>query len=157
VENQAGNQRWLAASLENAVIENTRYRVVTARDISDRVEAEREQAAQQAQLQYLSRYNAMGDMAMILAHELGQPLAASLNYLSGLSSRATAPEFDPSVMQWGIEKVEKQLQRASAIVSSVKRYVRRIESTMSPMSLLDTVDESLYFVRLRAEELGVEL
>src|SRR5699024_344921 len=105
VENQAGNQRWLAASLENVVIENTRYRVVTARDISDRVEAERKQAAQQAQLQYLSRYNAMGDMAMILAHELGQPLAASLNYLSGLTSRVNTSDFDPSIMSYGIERV----------------------------------------------------
>lgn len=157
VENKIGNQRWLAATLENVVIENTRYRVVTARDISDRVEAERNQAAQQAQLQYLSRYNAMGDMAMILAHELGQPLAASLNYLSGLTSRVNSSDFDPSVMSYGIEKVEKQLQRASAIVSSVKRYVRKIESTASRMSLKDTVADSLYFVRLRAEEFGVEV
>jgi len=139
------------------VIENTRYRVVTARDISDRVEAERKQAAQQAQLQYLSRYNAMGDMAMILAHELGQPLAASLNYLSGLTSRVNTSDFDPSIMSYGIERVEKQLQRASAIVSSVKRYVRKIESTASSMSLKDTVEDSLYFVRLRAEEFGVEV
>lgn len=157
VENQTGNQRWLAATLENIVIENTRYRVVTARDISDRVEAERKQAAQQAQLQYLSRYNAMGDMAMILAHELGQPLAASLNYLSGLTSRVNSSDFDPSVMSYGVEKVEKQLQRASAIVASVKRYVRKIESTASRMSLKDTVADSLYFVRLRAEEFGVEV
>lgn len=157
IESDTADKRWLAATLENIVIEGTQYRVVTARDISDRVEAERKQAAQQAQLQYLSRYNAMGDMAMILAHELGQPLAASLNYLSGLKSRANAADFDPAVLRYGVQKIQKQLQRASAIVSSVKRYVRKIESTASPMSLSETVEESLYFVRLRAEEFDVEV
>lgn len=157
VQSRAGHKRWLAATLENVIIDNTQYRVMTARDISDRVEAEEEQAAQQAQLQYLSRYNAMGDMAMILAHELGQPLAASLNYLSGLTSRLKSPDFEPTIMNYGIARIEKQLHRAAAIVDSVKRYVRKIESTATSMNLQSTVEESLYFVRLRAEELGIKV
>lgn len=149
--------RWLACFLENITIEGERYRVLTARDITDRVEAENLNAAQKTQLQYLSRYNAMGDMAMILAHDLGQPLAASLNYLSGLKARSSSAQFGPEMVHYGIEKVEKQLQRASEIVASAKRYVRRIESTVSTISLLETVEESLYFVRLRAQEKGVEV
>lgn len=149
--------RWLACYLETVQVEESTYRVLTARDITDRVQAEKREEAHRSQLQYLSRYNAMGDMAMILAHELGQPLAASLNYLSGVKSRLGTPETGPEKIKYGIEMVEKQLKRASEIVSSAKRYVRRIESTVSTFSLLDTVEESLYFVRLRAEEKGVEV
>jgi two-component system, LuxR family, sensor kinase FixL len=125
------------------------------RDITDRVEAEQREEAQRTQLQYLSRYNAMGDMALILAHDLGQPLAASLNFLSGLKSRLNTPAPNFTQLNYGIEMVEKQLRRASEIVASAKRYVRRIESTTAEFSLPATVAESLYFVRLRAEEEGV--
>lgn len=149
---EAAPIRWLACDLENVRFEGTSYRVLTVRDITDRVEAEQHSAAQDAQLQYLSRYNAMGDMAMVLAHDLGQPLAASLNYLSGLKSRISVPEVDPSVISYGIEMVKKQLERASGIVASAKRYVRRIENIKSTFNLADTLEESLYFVRLRAEE-----
>lgn len=150
-----GSFRWLACYLENVQIEANTYRVLMVRDITDRVEAEKRDEAQRAQLQYLSRYNAMGDMAMILAHDLGQPLAASLNFLSGLKARLKTPTPNFTQLNYGIEMVEKQLQRASDIVASAKRYVRRIESTTAEFSLPATIEESLYFVRLRAEEEGV--
>ncbi|WP_027004369.1 sensor histidine kinase [Corynebacterium halotolerans] len=149
------NIRWLACYLENVRIETTTYRVLTMRDITDRVEAEKREEAQRTQLQYLSRYNAMGDMAMVLAHDLGQPLAASLNFLSGLKTRLNTPTPNFTQLNYGIEMVEKQLRRASDIVASAKRYVRRIESTAAEFSFPSTIEESLYFVRLRAEEEGV--
>ena len=46
---------------------------------------------------------------------------------------------------------------AADIVASVRRYVRRIESTSTLMDLNETVEESLYFVRLRAAEQGVRV
>jgi C4-dicarboxylate-specific signal transduction histidine kinase len=99
----------------------------------------------------------MGDMAMILAHELGQPLAASTNYLSGLKARVSAETVDARSLAYGIDQIEKQLHRAADIVASVRRYVRRIESTTTLMDLNETVEESLYFVRLRAAEQGVRV
>lgn len=149
--------RWLSCNLENVIIEGTTYRVLTVRDIQDRVDAEEREKAQREQLQYLSRYNAMGDMAMILAHDLGQPLSASLNFLSGLKARLNTPNPDTVQLNFGLEKVERQLARASEIVGSARRYVRRIESTTAEFSLPSTVAESLYFVRLRAEEEGVDV
>lgn len=149
--------RWLACYLENVWLETSTFRVLTVREITDRVEAEKREEAHRAQLQYLSRYNAMGDMAMILAHDLGQPLAASLNFLGGLKARLKSPTPNFTQLNYGIGMVEKQLQRAAAIVSSAKRYVRRIESTVGEFSLPATIEETLYFVRLRAEEDGVTI
>lgn len=155
IHTKGNTLRWIAAFLENIKIDHTSICVLTIRDITDRIEAEQRVNAQQTQLQYLSRYNAMGDMAMILAHDLGQPLAASLNFLSGLKARINSPNADPATFGYGIEMIEKQLNRASDIVSSAKRYVRKIESTTATFDLLDAVEDSLYFVRLRAEEFGV--
>ncbi|WP_227999256.1 PAS domain-containing sensor histidine kinase [Nocardia australiensis] len=148
---------WLAGELEIVAHDGIQSRVLTVRDVTDRVEWERKHAYQEANLQYLSRYHAMGDMAMILAHELGQPLAASTNYLSGLKARLSAETVDARGLAYGIDQVDKQLRRAVDIVTSVKRYVRRIESTTALMDLNETVEESLYFVRLRAAEQGVRV
>ncbi len=152
-----GTTAWLAGELEIVEHDGMRSRVLTLRDVTDRVEWEQRNAYQEANLQYLSRYHAMGDMAMILAHELGQPLAASTNYLSGLKTRLSADTVDPRSLSYGIDQIEKQLRRAAEIVTSVKRYVRRIESTAVLMDLNETVAESLYFVRLRAAEQGVRV
>jgi two-component system sensor kinase FixL len=152
-----GTTAWLAGELEIVEHDGIESRVLTVRDVTERIEWERRNAYQEANLQYLSRYNAMGDMAMILAHELGQPLAASMNYLSGLKTRIAADTVDSRSLTYGIDQIEKQLHRAADIVTSIKRYVQRIESTSAVMDLNETVQESLYFVRLRAAEMGVRV
>ncbi len=157
IAKEDGTTVWLAGELEIVAHDGIRSRVLTVRDVTDRVEWEQRNAYQEANLQYLSRYHAMGDMAMILAHELGQPLAASTNYLSGLKTRVTAETVDARRLAYGIDQIEKQLHRAAEIVSSVKRYVRRIKSTATRMDLNATVAESLYFVRLRAAEHGIRV
>lgn len=155
VTNRHGVLRWLAGHLDNVVVEGDYLRVLTVRDISGKVEWERRNAYQEANLQYLSRYNAMGDMAMILAHDLGQPIAAATNYLGGVDKMLAGGADDRARISYGILQAKKQLQRVADIVSAVKKYVRRIESTSSRINLNDSVEESLYFVRLRAEEKGV--
>lgn len=148
---------WLAGEIETVVHDGIRTRVLTVRDVTERVEWQKRSDYQQANLQYLSRYHAMGDMAMILAHQLGQPLAASTNYLSGLKARLARDDVDPRSLAYGIDQIESQLRRAADIVSSVKRYVRRIESTAALMDLNASTAEALYFVRLRAAEKGVRV
>ncbi|EOA63424.1 hypothetical protein J433_14912 [Corynebacterium glutamicum MT] len=163
VSDRYGTLRWLAGFLDNVVDKGRRFRVLTVRDISDKVEWEKRNSHQMANLQYLSRYNAMGDMAMILAHELGQPLAAATNYLGGVLKRIPEEGTEGVIgraaeqrkVSYGIEQAKKQLERASEIVSSVKRYVRRIESATSVFDVNREVEESLFFARLRAEEKGV--
>ncbi|WP_438947164.1 sensor histidine kinase [Tsukamurella asaccharolytica] len=157
VVSPSGAITWLAGELERVAHDGITSLVLTVRNVTDRVELERSHAYQQANLQYLSRYNAMGDMAMILAHELGQPLAAGMNFLRGLQARTVDGALPPDALSYGLDAIAKQLSRAGEIVASVKRYVRRIESTKATIDLRTTVDESLYFVRLRAAERGVEL
>ncbi|MCD2100026.1 PAS domain S-box protein [Rhodococcus rhodochrous] len=157
IERPDGRVTWLAGELEDVVHDGMVSRVLVIRDVTDRVELEQRHEYQVANLQYLSRYNAMGDMAMILAHELGQPLAASSNYLRGLQTRVAGGTLDRDQLSYGLDMAEKQLSRAAEIVASVKRYVRRIESTSSAIDLNDVMEESLYFVRLRAAERGVRV
>ncbi|AHW64587.1 Two-component system, sensory histidine kinase [Corynebacterium glyciniphilum AJ 3170] len=157
VSSDSGEVRWLAGILDNVVLDGSCIRVLTVRDISSKVEWERRNAYQEKNLQYMSRYNAMGDMAMILAHDLGQPIAAATNYLDGVRRRLRVSHRESEDLEYGLGQARSQLERVSDIVTSVKKYVRRIENVSTVVDLNDAVEESLYFVRLRAEDKGVEV
>lgn len=158
LEVRAGDQtRWLSLDIETVPHDGIESRIATMRDITERVELGRRNDYQQARLQYLSRYNAMGDMAMIIAHELGQPLAAARNSLTGIQSRLAAQRLSPEDLDYGLDLASRQLTRASQIVSSVKRYVQRIESSQAAEDLGEIVADTVYFARLRAAEKGIDL
>lgn len=156
VSTPTGTQ-WLIGMLERVSHDGISSRLLVVRDISQRVELERAAEYREASMQYLSRYNAMGDMAMIIAHELGQPLAAAANFLSGITSRLESGAVSADDVRYGIERAARQLQRSSEIVASVKRYVRRFEHLPTATDVNAIIVDSLYFARLRAQEHGVEI
>lgn len=150
VELESAPDRWLACAMDNIFVHGSVARVMSIRDITHKVDMERRAAFQEANLQYLSRYNAMGDMAMILAHDLGQPIAAATNYIDGIRRRLEQYPKTPAHVTYGLQQATRQLNRTADIVSSVKKYVRRIESALTVFDLNETIEESLYFVKLRA-------
>lgn len=150
-------RRWLSGNLEEVAHDGISSRIMVLRDITSRVEMEQQYDYQQANLQYLARYNAMGDMAMTIAHELGQPLAAAQNFLTGALSRLATGQASQAEISYGLEKALRQLSRSSQIVASVKRYVQRIETLGGRQDLNSILADSLYFVRLRALDQGVAL
>lgn len=151
-----GIPQWLTGQLEAVDHDTVTSLAFVVRDKTEQVELQRQSAQQQANLNYLSRQNAMGDMAMMLAHELGQPLSASSNFLSGLEVRLR--DGSPSAaLEEGLAQVKHQIDRASSIVRAVKQYVSRFESSSTLQDLNDTIRESLYFVSLRAEESQIHL
>ncbi|MDN5743749.1 MAG: PAS domain S-box protein [Nocardioidaceae bacterium] len=143
---------WLSGQLENVAHDGIESRLLAIRDITSKVELEQEAARRDAELQRVSRQNAMGDMAMTIADELGQPLAAANNFLRGAVVRMDLPDPQEAAVRYGIDSALQQLTRVSEIVSSVKRYVQRTETPASPIDLTEVVRESLYFARLTASD-----
>lgn len=150
---------WLGGTLERMHQPGIAEFVLTVYDISERVRAE--QAYDQEN--YLARYNAMGDMAMAIAHELGQPLAAANNFLAGVRARARTLEGCAEIagatemLAFGLDGAERQIERAATIVSSVRSYVGHLEQVSGRVDLNDVVEECLYFVGLRADPAGIEV
>ena len=61
--------------------------MLIATDITARLRAEEQAAAQAEKAQVTSRLVTMGEMASSVAHELNQPLTAITNYCNGMVSR----------------------------------------------------------------------
>jgi len=146
---------WLEGSLERLADEDEGI-LLLVHDATGRVESEIRRDRERHQENYLARYNAMGDMAMAIAHELGQPLAAAGNFLAGLRTHVESLPTDPDAAQvrrqlaYGIDSSVAQIERASSIVSAVRRFVGHLEQVEQRVDLNAIVEECLYFVRLRA-------
>ncbi|MEV6034057.1 ATP-binding protein [Nonomuraea sp. NPDC052116] len=147
---------WLEGSLERLREEDATALLMILHDVSDRVQDQVRRARELHRENYLARYNAMGDMAMAIAHELGQPLAAAANFLAGVHTRAARLPEAGGLAQ-GVASAVSQIERAAAIVSSVRAFVGHLEQVEQVADLNEVVEECLYFVRLRAAPLGVEV
>lgn len=152
-----GEPVWLEGSLERLREAGGDALLMLLHDVSDRVHDAVRRERELHRENYLARYNAMGDMAMAIAHELGQPLAAAGNFLAGVRPRALAGDRGGEAVAYGIDSALRQIERASTIVGSVRAFVGHLEQVEQVVDLDEVVEECLYFVRLRAAPLGVEV
>ncbi|MDA3627408.1 ATP-binding protein [Saccharopolyspora sp. WRP15-2] len=144
---------YLEGSLERLQEADGDALLMILHDVSERVHGQVRREREMHRENYHARYTAMGDMAMAIAHELGQPLAAAGNFLAGARAAAQAD----SRVGYGIDNAVRQIDRASTIVSSVRAFVGHLEHVQQVADLNDILEECLYFVRLRADPAGVEV
>jgi PAS domain S-box-containing protein len=153
-----GARRWFAGSAQHIEIEDDlKGSLVLFHDVTQHVVTEQEHQRDAQYLNYLARINAMGDMAMAIAHELGQPLAAANNYLAATQYRLAAAGVERDDLTLGLVNARKQLDRANQIVRSLREYVTQLEESLQHVDLNEIVDECSYFVNLRARDRGVRL
>ncbi|MBO9519364.1 MAG: PAS domain-containing protein [Porphyrobacter sp.] len=90
-----------------------------------------------------SRINAMGTMAMTLAHELNQPLAAAASYLSAarrsLKKSNNGDDHALDMLNLGID----QIKRAGNIIGRASPLLRTGEASRRDVSISDAVDHAL--------------
>ncbi|MPY47926.1 ATP-binding protein [Streptomyces acidicola] len=147
--------RWYAATCQHIEIESDlRGRMLLFYDITDRVRAEERHRRDTQHLDHLARYNAMGDMAMAIAHEVSQPLAAAYNFVEGARGRLGHGAGDAAVA-WGLDNAVRQIDRARRILGSLRSYVGRLEQSEQLTDLNAIVRDCAYFIELRAQEHAV--
>lgn len=162
LDNAKFGRIWLGGSLDRVCGQGGDVLLLTLHDITDRVANGIAQGREMEYENYLSRYNAMGDMAMAIAHELGQPLAAASNFLAGARVRGagtTEEEKRPrtDTASYALDGARKQVDRASKIVTALREFVGHLEQVEMLVDLNDVVADCMYFIRLRARNSGVRV
>ena len=135
-----GNYRHHEASVRDLTQhEDVGGYLINFRDVTGRVEAEREARLRLEEIQYLARYRTMAELGSAIAHELGQPVAAIRNYAAGCA-KMIKPVPGTENLQWAIHQIEAEAERAARIMRStrdftsrgtVKRYVLKVEDLLS--------------------------
>ena len=152
-----GTPGWLRITCRRIEIEtDLNGRLLHFRDVTDEVTVEEARRNEARLLEYAGRYNAMGEMAMAIAHELSQPLAAVRNFIEGAIRRLAQPgSIDDAV--WGLRGADRQAEHAALIVRSVRDYIVRREPSETHADLREVLADVAYFIELRAREAGVAL
>lgn len=152
VQRRDGEWRWHEATCRFIEIEDDLVgHLLLFRDVTEQVRAEEARRLSEQKLEYLARYNAMGEMAVAIAHELSQPLAATRNFIEGAMIRlGKAPTAEQGVA-WGLQNAVRQIEHASLIIKSVRDYVVKLEQSEELIDLNELLRETRYFISLRAE------
>jgi len=117
--------------------------MLIATDITSRLRAEEQAAAQAEKAAVTSRLVTMGEMASSVAHELNQPLTAITNYCNGMVSRVTAGSIDRSDLVAALQKTARQAERAGQIIHRIRSFVKRSEPQRQKASARQIVDDAV--------------
>ncbi|WP_273727530.1 cache domain-containing protein [Brucella gallinifaecis] len=108
-------------------------------------------------LEKTARLISMGEMALSLAHELNQPLAAVSNYCMGSVRRLEAGNGDNAALLDAMKKASRQANRASGIVSRIRNFLRRSEPTLEPQILREIVEETASIADIESRRRGFKI
>ena len=142
--------RWYALHWGEAEHDGRPLALLTAIDISERIEALDSHKSQQEKLLFTSRMMSVGEMAATLAHELNQPLAAIVNYLNG-SLRLVDQAGGPAQVERALQAARTQAEHAAAVISRVREFVRAREPRRDAQDVHAMAATVLELLRLEAE------
>jgi len=112
----------------------------TGYDVTEKWRARQEAEQLRHHILHASRVNAMGSMAMTLAHELNQPLAAASNYVAAARktflNRAFAAEEE---LIEPLNEAIDQIIRAGEMIRRIRSMVKAGEADRQPVSLDEAV------------------
>jgi PAS domain S-box-containing protein len=124
--------------------------MLIATDITARLRAEEQAAAQAEKAQVTARLVTMGEMASSVAHELNQPLTAINNYCNGMVSRVKAGSIEQPDLIAALQKTARQAERAGQIIHRIRAFVKRSEPQRVKADARQIVDDAV-------ELAGIEL
>jgi len=109
----------------------------------------------EAELNQAMRLAAAGEMAQAIAHELNQPLSAVANYARASRSMLADPAQHGALLADTLEKIDREANRAGQVMRRLREFFRGGGLRRETFSLTALIDESLSYVRRRAERLNI--
>jgi PAS domain S-box-containing protein len=133
-------------------------------DITDQkhAETEREKLRQlEADLAHTNRVNMMGELAAALAHEIKQPVAASITSANALTRWLAHDPPDLARARAAATRIEEDANRAADVINSLQSFYKRgtpierqivdVKSTVREMAVLLGIEADRQFVVIKTE------
>ena len=128
------------------------------RDLTERQQTQQRLQDLQAELIFMSRFTALGEMASTLAHELNQPLTAAASFMNGARRLLGSgrPE-DISTITGALDSASEQMLRAGQIIKRLREFVARGESDRRPEDLRKLIEEASALALVGIKQTGVSV
>jgi C4-dicarboxylate-specific signal transduction histidine kinase len=121
-------------------------------NISDQVEQRHFYRQQRDQLLLSSRMMSVGELTTTLAHELNQPLASIVNYLSAAIKWVERLQSGPPRLNDALKLAKQQAERAAQVVQRLREFVRTREPKRKPIALAETAAQVLSLLDIELQK-----
>jgi two-component system sensor kinase FixL len=129
---------------------------ILVQDLSERQRTERRLRELSDELLRVSRLSELGQMASALAHELNQPLTATMNYVQASRRLLQAPvEQSAEKADEFMIKAVKQVERAASIIRGLREFVEKTVGQRTVEDINDVVKEASGLALIGTAEKGV--
>lgn len=143
--NFRGHRRVLEVTLvpfpDNAAGEERFFSILT--DRTSEQEARKALRQRQEELAQIVRVNMLGEVALGLAHELNQPLAAIQNYIEGCQRRIEASSCNKADFIFVLERMGEQISRAVSTLSEVRHFFRKDDSRIKAEDISQVIIDAV--------------
>jgi PAS domain S-box-containing protein len=124
-------------------------------EVVERLRIEARVREQQAELAHLQRLRTVEGMATQLAHEINQPLAAVVNYASGLFRTLRSGLLDVENVRSATTEINRQALRAADVVRRLRDFVRKDPAPRQKYELAAVLREAMQMVEADASRKAV--
>jgi PAS domain S-box-containing protein len=146
--------------LEHRVLDRTREledaNETLVAEIQERARADARVQQLQIELYHAARLSTAGQLAATLAHELSQPLTATLNSVNAARRLISKPDIDARVAD-ALEEAARQALRASHIMRRMGDFVRRGRAVRRSESILRIIENAGTLAVTGPDSLGVKV
>ena len=146
------SRRWPATVLQRIRLIGTVFANAIARQ-----RAVREFLQLSRALEHAGRVAAMGQLASSFAHEINQPLGASLTNAQTALRLLDAPRADLVEVRAALEDIARDNRRAGDIVHELRRFLRKQEPLFTAIAVGELFEAVVRFVSPEARNQGVEV
>ena len=127
----------------------------TSYDVTDRVLAEAQLAAAQAQLAYANRLQTMGQLTASIAHEVNQPIAATVTNAEAALRFLSARPPNLDEVREALDWIVRDGSRAGAVVSRIRNLIKKAPPSDERADINAAIREVIELTRSEAMKNGV--
>ena len=125
--------------------------------VSQRRRVEGDLRDRQDQQARYSRLSTAGEMAAALAHELNQPLAATITYTRAAQRLLALPLVDEAKVRTAMDGAAAQAERAGKIIRTLREFIGRGVLNREPHSMAALIYDSVALVRPECQRAGIHM
>lgn len=149
IRRKEGEYRWFESYIRTIFDENTksiREIQLASRDVNEQIFDKKARLRGQ-QLAHVFRLSTMEEMASGMAHEIGQPLAAIVNYTQGCVRYLQKENHDPAQLIEIMKKAVVQAERAGEVIHRLKNFFCKGKLFKTPCKINNVIRETLGLIR----------
>lgn len=125
--------------------------IVVLRDISEERQLQDERRELDRQLFQMEKITTLGELAMGVAHEIGNPLAGMKTVVQALRSE----NLDPATTSRYLSRIEGEVDRLSSFLRTFHGFAAPQEMHPAPCSLDDVLEDVLLWTRKETRSQGI--